>query len=141
MRPRRIYPNLRTCASVHADFFWPHQPERHQRHQHHFADKNLVPALTVFLASFALFAVTGAPAWAQRTYDRLPIVKEGTTVRISPHVYVIPDENARGAPNVGIIVGSRATLVVDPGMGLKSGQAVVRVSKASRGHEHPGHTP
>lgn len=87
-----------------------------------FADKRLIPALTVFLISFALFAVTAAPAWAQRTYDRLPIVKEGTTVRISPHVYVIPDESARGVPNVGIVVGSRATLVIDPGMGLKSGQ-------------------
>lgn len=63
-----------------------------------FVDKSLTPAVTVFLVSFALFAVTAAPAGAQRTYDRLPIVKEGTTVRISPHVYVIPDENARGYP-------------------------------------------
>ena len=101
-----------------------------------FADKSLVPALTVFLVSFALLAVTAAPVWAQRTYDRLPIVKEGTTVRISPHVYVIPDENARGAPNVGIIVGSRATLVIDPGMGPKRGQAVVReMAKLSKNSE------
>jgi len=113
------------------------------------ADKSLVPALTVFLVSLALFAFVANPAWAQRTYDRLPIVKEGTTVKISPHVYVIPDEGARGVPNVGIIVGSRATLVVDPGMGLKSGQAVLReVAKVSKGteiylvntHFHPEHT-
>ena len=45
-----------------------------------FADKGLVPALTAFLVSLALFAVTAAPLWAQRTYDRLPVVKEGTTV-------------------------------------------------------------
>jgi glyoxylase-like metal-dependent hydrolase (beta-lactamase superfamily II) len=79
-----------------------------------FADKSLIPALTVFLASFALFAMMAAPAWSQRTYDRVPIVKEGTTVKISPHVYVIPDENTRGVPNVGIVVGSRATVVIDP---------------------------
>ena len=79
----------------------------------------------------------------------IPIVKEGTTVKISPHVYVIPDESARGVPNVGIVVGSRATLVVDPGMGLKSGQAVVReMAKVSKNtevylvntHFHPEHT-
>ena len=114
-----------------------------------FANKGLVPALTGFLASLALLAVTVPPAWAQRTYDRLPIVKEGTTIKISPHVYVIPDESARGVPNVGIIVGSRATLVVDPGMGFKSGQAVTReVAKVSKHteiylvntHFHPEHT-
>jgi len=97
----------------------------------------------------ALPALAASPAVAQRAYDRPPIVKEGTTVRISPHVYVIPDERARGVPNVGIIVGSRATLVVDPGMGLKSGQAILReVAKISKGrdlyivntHFHPEHT-
>lgn len=111
--------------------------------------KGIAAAKRVFLAAFALCAVTIAPAQAQRTYDRPPIVKEGTTIRISPHVYVIPDESARGVPNVGIIVGSRATLVIDPGMGLKSGQAVVReTAKVSKNtelylantHFHPEHT-
>ena len=97
----------------------------------------------------ALPALAASPAVAQRAYDRPPIVREGTTVRISPHVYVIPDERARGVPNVGIIVGSRATLVVDLGMGLKSGQAILReVAKISKGrdlyivntHFHPEHT-
>ena len=60
-----------------------------------FGDQGFVAALTVFPVAFALFVVTAAPAWAQRTYDRLPIVKEGATIRISPRVYVIPDESAR----------------------------------------------
>src|SRR5690349_15462280 len=64
----------------------------------------------VAVLALALLAVSGTPAWAQRAYDRVPIVKEGTTIKISPHVYVIPDENTRGVPNVGIVVGSRATL-------------------------------
>src|SRR5688572_11610088 len=101
------------------------------------------------LVLIALLAATATPASAQRVYQGIPIVKEGTTVRISPHVYVIPDESARGVPNVGIVVGTRATLVVDPGMGLKSGQAVLReTAKVSKGselylvntHFHPEHT-
>jgi glyoxylase-like metal-dependent hydrolase (beta-lactamase superfamily II) len=96
-----------------------------------------------------LLATTASLASAQRGYQGIPVVKEGTTVKLSPHVYVIPDENARGVPNVGIVVGSRATLVIDPGMGLRSGQAVLReVAKVSKGaelylvntHFHPEHT-
>lgn len=59
--------------------------------------KNL--ALVVLIA---LLAATASPASAQRVYEGIPVVKEGTTVRISPHVYVIPDESARGVPNVGM---------------------------------------
>ena len=52
-------------------------------------------------------------------------------------------------PNVGIIVGSKATLIIDPGMGLLSGQAVAReAAKVSKNkelylvttHLHPEHT-
>jgi len=99
------------------------------------------------LLATAAFAVT--PASAQRAYTDLPIVKEGKTIKLSPNVYVIPDENRRGVPNVGIVVGSRATLIVDPGMGMKSGQAVLNeAKKVSKGteiyivttHLHPEHT-
>ena len=108
------------------------------------------PLLAIaFLALLACSAFAVSPASAQRAYTDLPIVSEGKTIRISPNVYVIPDENRRGVPNVGIVVGSRATLVIDPGMGLKSGQAVMReAAKVSRGaeiyiattHLHPEHT-
>src|SRR5262249_35025201 len=65
-----------------------------------------------------------------------PVVKEGTTVKFSPHVYVIPSESVPRVPNVGIIVGARATMIVDPGMGLLSGQAVAHeVAKVSRNAE------
>jgi hypothetical protein len=37
---------------------------------------------------------------------RPPLVKEGTTVKISDHVWVIPDEKVPMVPNVGIIVDS-----------------------------------
>ena len=100
-------------------------------------------------ALLALALLCAFPVSAQRDYTDVPIVAEGKTVKVSPHVYVIPDENRRGVPNVGIIVGSRATLIVDPGMGLKSGQAVLReaakVGKSSEvyivnTHFHPEHT-
>jgi glyoxylase-like metal-dependent hydrolase (beta-lactamase superfamily II) len=101
------------------------------------------------LALLACSVIAISPASAQRAYTDLPIVSEGKTIRISPNVYVIPDENRRGVPNVGIVVGDRATLVIDPGMGLKSGQAVMReAAKISKGaeiyiattHLHPEHT-
>ncbi len=62
-----------------------------------------------------------------------PMVKEGATVKIGPHSYVIPDFNTVLVPNVGIVVGSKATLVVDTGMGPRNGAAVMReVQKVSR---------
>ena len=81
--------------------------------------------------------------------EHAPIVKEGKTIKVSPHVYLIPDEKIGMVPNVGIIVGRHATLVVDPGMGMRSGQAVLReMEKVSKNktvylvntHFHPEHT-
>ena len=78
-----------------------------------------------------------------------PVVKEGRTVKISQHVHVIPDELVPMVPNVGIVVGTRATLIVDPGMGRRSGEIVLReAGKLSRNaeiyivntHFHPEHT-
>jgi glyoxylase-like metal-dependent hydrolase (beta-lactamase superfamily II) len=92
---------------------------------------------------FIVAALLSCPAAAQ------PVVKEGSTVKISDHVFVIPDELVPMVPNVGIIVGTRATLVVDPGMGIRSGQNILReVAKVSRNnalyivntHFHPEHT-
>ena len=45
------------------------------------------------------------------------------TVKISDHVWAI-----MGFPNIAIVVGSRATLVVDTGMGTKNGATVARVA-------------
>ena len=65
-----------------------------------------------------------------------PLVKEGVTVKVGPHTYVIPDQNVGLVPNVGIVVGSRATLVIDPGLGRRNGEAVLReVAKVSRNTE------
>ena len=77
-----------------------------------------------------------------------PLVKENATIKVSDHVYFIPDFNVGLVPNVGIIVGNRATLVVDTGLGPRNGQTVIReMSKLSKNtdvyvvstHFHPEH--
>ena len=77
-----------------------------------------------------------------------PLVRENVTEKISDHVYVIPDNSVSMVPNVGIIVGTRGTLVVDTGLGSRNGQTVVReVQKVSKTpelyvastHFHPEH--
>ncbi|MBI4473052.1 MAG: MBL fold metallo-hydrolase, partial [Acidobacteria bacterium] len=62
-----------------------------------------------------------------------PLIKENATVKISGHVYVIPDGNVPAVPNVGIVAGNNATLVVDTGLGPRNGQTVAReVAKVSK---------
>jgi glyoxylase-like metal-dependent hydrolase (beta-lactamase superfamily II) len=79
---------------------------------------------------------------------RDPLVREGATTKIGPHVYVIPDDDVPLVPNVGIVVGSRATLVIDTGLGPRNGATVVReTAKVSKNaelflavtHVHPEH--
>jgi len=86
---------------------------------------------------------------AQGTPPPDPLVKEGVTVKLAPHTYVIPDANVSLVPNVGIVVGSRGTLVIDPGLGRRNGETVLReVAKVSKNselyiastHFHPEHT-
>jgi glyoxylase-like metal-dependent hydrolase (beta-lactamase superfamily II) len=73
-----------------------------------------------------------------------PLLSEDNLKRVSDHVYAI-----EGFPNVAIIVGSRATMVVDTGLGQKNGATVMRVEqKLAKGtilyltttHYHSEHT-
>jgi glyoxylase-like metal-dependent hydrolase (beta-lactamase superfamily II) len=73
-----------------------------------------------------------------------PLLSEDNLKRVSDHVYVI-----EGFPNVAIVVGSRATLVVDTGLGERNGATVMRVEqKLAKGpilyltttHYHSEHT-
>src|SRR5512135_2109016 len=77
-----------------------------------------------------------------------PLVQENKTIKVSEHVYMIPDGRVNLVPNIGIIVGTRATLVVDAGMGPRNGDTVLReLSKVSKNaelfftttHFHPEH--
>jgi glyoxylase-like metal-dependent hydrolase (beta-lactamase superfamily II) len=78
-----------------------------------------------------------------------PLVRENATARVAPHTYVIADNNVGLVPNVGIVTGSRGTLVIDPGLGRRNGETVLKeAGKVSRSdtlyiastHFHPEHT-
>jgi glyoxylase-like metal-dependent hydrolase (beta-lactamase superfamily II) len=106
-------------------------------------NKALSIAALVLVAAASSFAQRGAGAPAAP-----PLVRENATEKISEHVYVIPDFNVGQVPNVGIIVGTRGTLVVDTGLGARNGQTIVgemqKVSKTpdlylATTHFHPEH--
>ena len=99
--------------------------------------------------AFLLVAASlAAPSWAQQS-PAGPLVRENATVKLTDHVWAIPDFNIGMAPNVGIVVGSRATLVVDTGLGPRNGETIVReMNKVSTNaevyvattHYHPEHS-
>ncbi|HTA40928.1 MAG TPA: MBL fold metallo-hydrolase [Bryobacteraceae bacterium] len=71
------------------------------------------------------------------------ILPENSATRVSDHVYAIV-----GFPNIAIVIGSNATLVVDTGLGARNGAIVVReAGKLSKNpklfltttHFHPEH--
>ena len=105
-------------------------------------------ALISVLAIASSFSLAQAPAQPPAQQWHVPMQKEGATVKLSEHVYLIPDFKVGMVPNVGIIVGQKATLVIDPGMGKPNGEIVVReVRKVAKGNEiyivnthfHPEH--
>jgi glyoxylase-like metal-dependent hydrolase (beta-lactamase superfamily II) len=80
---------------------------------------------TALVALAVLVAATVAPAIAQQRAPSGPMVRAGTTQKLSEHVYVIPDNSTPGVPNVGFVVGGSAILVIDTGMGAPNGQIVL----------------
>jgi glyoxylase-like metal-dependent hydrolase (beta-lactamase superfamily II) len=91
----------------------------------------------------------GAFAGARAAAVADPLVRENATIKVGNHTWGIPDGNVPVVPNVGIVVGNRATLVIDPGLGRRNGEAVLReVAKISSNaeifvastHYHTEHT-
>ena len=86
------------------------------------------------------------PVLAQAAVDHL--VKVDQLRVLSDHVQIIPDGNVPLVPNVGFVVGDRAVLVVDTGLGLQNGRAIAAVAERLAGpkaiylattHFHPEH--
>ena len=99
-----------------------------------------------------LLLALAAPAFTQQVVPVNPappsLVREGVTEKLTDHVWAIPDGSASLVPNVGIIVGKKAVLVVDTGMGTRNAETVLReVAKVATGkpiyivttHVHPEH--
>jgi len=121
-------------------------------HSNHYRFKVfLIVALFGFLSAPAAFLANGQQETAPMGHNQTqppPLVQENKTIKVSDHVYMIPDGRVNLVPNIGIIVGTRATLVVDAGMGPRNGQTVLReLAKVNKNtdlyftttHFHPEH--
>ncbi len=67
-------------------------------------------------------APSGEETSAQAPY---PLVAAGKTQQLAEHTYTILDDDVRFVPNVGIVVGDRATLIVDTGVGERNGEVIL----------------
>jgi len=88
-------------------------------------------------------ALSGMSAAALAQMNQSVMLPENSAKRVSEHVYAI-----MGFPNIAIVIGGRATLVVDTGMGARNGQIIMReVERLSKNqvlyltttHFHPEH--
>ena len=77
-----------------------------------------------------------------------PTVQPGDIREIADQVWVIPDRRVPLVPNIGIVAGRDAVLVVDTGLGPANGAAVLRAAQRIAGgrrllltltHFHPEH--
>ena len=91
-------------------------------------------ARALLIVPLCLFAVVTVDAQRGPLPD--PVVRENVTVKLGAHTYAIPDGNVSLVPNIGIVVGSRATLIIDTGLGRQNGEVVMReVAKVSKNKE------
>ncbi len=90
------------------------------------------------IASLLVLGLVAAASYAQNQ----PILGEDT-VKVSDHVRAI-----MGWPNIGIVIGANATLVVDTGLGPRNGATAAKVAKKlapnnklylTTTHFHPEH--
>jgi glyoxylase-like metal-dependent hydrolase (beta-lactamase superfamily II) len=77
-----------------------------------------------------------------------PPVVQGDPVQLADGIFVIPDRRVDLVPNVGIVVGTRAALIIDSGLGPRNGTYVLEQAKRLAGdrqlyltitHFHPEH--
>ena len=77
-----------------------------------------------------------------------PTIRSELLEQVTEHVHIIPDEKRPLVPNVGFVIGTRGTLVIDTGLGEENGRIVLRaareLSKSNRlyvgsTHTHPEH--
>src|SRR5580765_1692906 len=97
----------------------------------------------------AVFALLASQAVvAQQASPPPPLVKPEGLKPISEHVQLIPDNSVPLVPNIGYVIGDKAVLVIDTGLGPRNGEAVFAVAQKLAGsrpiylavtHVHPEH--
>jgi glyoxylase-like metal-dependent hydrolase (beta-lactamase superfamily II) len=94
------------------------------------------------ILSVMVLCLAAATASAQSVATQDSLLSENT-VKVSDHVWAI-----MGWPNIGIVVGEKATLVVDTGLGPRNGATVAKVANRlapdnklylTTTHFHPEH--
>lgn len=77
-----------------------------------------------------------------------PMIRANAAEQVSEHVHVILDQDVGFVPNVGIVMGDRATLIVDTGLGDANGRTVLAEARRlsdnddfylTATHFHPEH--
>ena len=64
-----------------------------------------------------------------------PLIDQDDALKVSEHVYVILDDGVRFVPNVGIVIGDRATLIVDTGVGTRTGEIILEEARKLSSNE------
>lgn len=107
------------------------------------------PAALLLACGLALapgFAPGLAQAQAPSPAD--PLVRAENLRKVAAHVSIIPDNSVPLVPNVGFVVGEKALLVIDTGLGPRNGATVAEAAKQLAGtrniylvatHFHPEH--
>ncbi len=81
-------------------------------------------------------------------FNRAPLIQPELAREIAPGVIVLPDPHIPLVPNIGIVIGSDAVLVVDCGLGRENGRRVFQKARELAGskpllltttHFHPEH--
>jgi glyoxylase-like metal-dependent hydrolase (beta-lactamase superfamily II) len=104
--------------------------------------------LSLAILGATILSLVAPPAFPQTATPQASLIREGVTEKLTAHVWAIPDGSASLVPNVGIVVGKKAVLVIDTGMGTRNAHTVLReVIKVGSGrpiylvttHVHPEH--
>ena len=111
-----------------------------QLHNRHINRLSIFHVLAV-----GLLVTAGVGAQSQQDG---PMIRANASEQVSEHVHVILDQNVSFVPNVGIVVGDRATLIVDTGLGDANGLTVLNEARrlsnneifyVTATHFHPEH--
>ena len=79
--------------------------------------------LTASVCAAALALAAAGTALAQYAMVTEPVLPDGPLEQVSPHVWVL-----RGFPNVAFVVGDKATLAIDTGLGPRNGATVAKAA-------------